>query len=814
MAIETTPEIETKTKSKKSPPRQTRKRKTAVKKTTRKRRAAIATETDEKHEAVEIAAAPPAPAPEAPAGKRRRGIKRVTRRSTPASDPVSPPADVATAPIKQAPVVDEIASETAPAVEASAGSGEGIVEQIGAVSPKPKKRQARRTSSRSTKAKPKSAREAVGEVDGNRNDLEQRTSTTSTAPVVAAATNVADVNKTDRSDTASAERRPGGRGRSRRGGRSRSSRRASGRMAESASSSELPETPTDDEAAAANEPVNAGGPTKGAIAAESRSGSSRRRRSSSSRATKTGDERKTDRAAKGKPQGRQMLINAVSGDECRIAVLFENRLEELFIERRSSVSHVGNIYKGVVTNVEPSIQAAFIDFGLAKHGFLHISDVQPQYFGQREIEPEGVGKKVPRRDRPPIQACFRRGQEVMVQITKEGVGTKGPTLTTYLSIPGRYLVMMPGMARLGVSRKIEDDDERRRMRAILNELTLPKDMGFILRTAGLDRTKRDLQRDLNYLQRLWKTVVSCVRSLSAPAELYRESDLVTRTIRDVLTTDFDRIIVDTQETADHVCEFLRLVMPRTSERIVEIFEGHDPIFHHYHVEDQIEAIHLRQVPLPSGGSIVIDSTEAMVAIDVNSGKFRSVNSEEELAYQTNLEAAEEIARQLRLRDLGGLIVCDFIDMRMDRHQRAIERILRDQLRKHKERARVLRMSKFGLIEMTRQRQGPSIKRGVYADCPHCKGSGLVKSRESMTLHVLRALRTFINREDVTRLEVTVASGVATELQNRKRGALHELEVDTGKSISINGDATYTWDQQDYKAEDRRGRIAKLNIEHS
>ncbi len=508
-----------------------------------------------------------------------------------------------------------------------------------------------------------------------------------------------------------------------------------------------------------------------------------------------------------------MLINASSDDECRIAVLFENRLEELFIERRSSVSHVGNIYKGIVTNVEPSIQAAFIDFGLPKQGFLHISDVQPQYFGQREMEPEGVGKKVPRRDRPPIQACFRRGQEVMVQITKEGVGTKGPTLTTYLSIPGRYLVMMPGMAQLGVSRKIEDDDERRRMRAVLNELTLPKDMGFILRTAGLDRTKRDLQRDLNYLQRLWKTVVSRVRSLSSPAELYRESDLVTRTIRDVLTTDFDKIIVDTQETSDHVCEFLRLVMPRTSERIVEVYEGQDPIFHHYHVEDQIEAIHLRQVPLPSGGSIVIDSTEAMVAIDVNSGKFRSVNSEEELAYHTNLEAAQEIARQLRLRDLGGLIVCDFIDMRMDRHQRAIERVLRDELRKHKERARVLRMSKFGLIEMTRQRQGPSIKRGVYTDCPHCKGSGLVKSRESMTLHVLRALRTFVNREDVTRLEVTVASEVAAELQNRKRSALYELETETGKAIAVYGNPTYTWDQQDYKAEDRRGRIVKLNIDH-
>lgn len=510
--------------------------------------------------------------------------------------------------------------------------------------------------------------------------------------------------------------------------------------------------------------------------------------------------------------GRQMLINAASEDECRIAVMFENRLEELFIERRSSASHVGNIYKGIVVNVEPSIQAVFVDFGLAKHGFLHISDVQPQYFGERNSQVEGVGKKVPRRDRPPIQRCFRRGQEVMVQITKEGVGTKGPTLTTYLSIPGRYLVMMPGMTRLGVSRKIEDDEQRRQMREVLGELKLPKDMGFILRTAGLDRNKRELQRDLNYLDRLWKTVVTRVRTMKAPAELYQESDLVTRTVRDVFTTDVDKVIVDTPETAERVREFLRIAMPRTPDSIVEIYDSPEPIFHHYNVEEQIEAIHSRHVPLPSGGSIVIDSTEALVAIDVNSGKFRAVDDEEELAYLTNLEAAQEIARQLRLRDLGGLIICDFIDMRLDRHKRSIERALRDELKKHKERARILRLSRFGLIEMTRQRQGPSIKRGVYTDCPHCKGSGLVKNPESMTLHVLRNIQTVLHRADVVKLVITVSPDVAYELQNRKRAALHQLEVDTSKSIVIRSDLTYTWDQQDYRVEDGRGRVNRLNLE--
>ncbi len=507
-----------------------------------------------------------------------------------------------------------------------------------------------------------------------------------------------------------------------------------------------------------------------------------------------------------------MLINAASDDECRVAVISENRLEELFLERSSAVSHVGNIYKGVITNVEPSIQAAFVNFGLPKHGFLHISDVQPQYFGGRGGESEGVGMKVPRRNRPPIQECFRRGQEVMVQITKEGVGTKGPTLTTYLSIPGRYLVMMPGMSRLGVSRKIEEDEQRQQMRGVLNQLKLPKDMGFILRTAGMDRTKRDLQRDLNYLQRLWKTVVHQVRQTKAPAELYKESDLVTRTIRDLFSSEFDKIIVDNETTAEHVRTFLRIAMPRTPDKIVEVYEGREPIFHHYNVEHQIEAIHSRKVELPSGGSIVIDSTEAMVAIDVNSGKFRRVTAEEEMAYQTNLEAAKEIAKQLRLRDLGGLIVCDFIDMRMDRHKRIIERTLRDELKKHKERAQILRMSKFGLIEMTRQRQGPPLDRGVYTDCPHCKGSGLVKNRESMTLHVMRIIQTMIHRADVSKLMVTVSQEVAIELLNKKRSALHHLETESGKIILIRSDPAYIWDQQDYKVEDPRGRITRLNVD--
>ncbi|MCH8146666.1 MAG: Rne/Rng family ribonuclease [Planctomycetes bacterium] len=508
-----------------------------------------------------------------------------------------------------------------------------------------------------------------------------------------------------------------------------------------------------------------------------------------------------------------MVINVSTGDECRIAVLIDGRLEELFLERSSTQSHVGNIYKGRITNVEASIQAVFVDFGLPKNGFLHISDVQPQYFPHHTGETEEVGRKIPRHSRPPIQKCFRRGQEVIVQVTKEGVGTKGPTLTTYLSIPGRFLVMMPGMGKHGVSRKIEDDAERREMRDMLTQLKLPADMGFIMRTAGSGRTKRDLQRDLNYLLRLWKTVVTRIKRLAAPAELYQESDLVTRTIRDVYTTDFRRLVVDDAETAKKVREFLQLAMPR-SRHVVDLYTEREPIFHRLGIEDEIDRINMRQVPLPSGGSIVIDSTEAMVAIDVNSGKFRSPESAEETAFLINCEAAEEIARQLRLRDLGGLIVCDFIDMRDERHKRTIERTMRDALKKHKERARILRMSAFGLIEITRQRQGPSLSRNMYDDCPHCRGSGQVKLPESVRLDVMRMVQLAVHQQNVARVIVTVSSPLAFEILNQKRAHLSQIESETEKTIVIRGDDAFAIDRVDCVCEDDRGRSVSLGREGS
>src|SRR5947209_6254740 len=481
---------------------------------------------------------------------------------------------------------------------------------------------------------------------------------------------------------------------------------------------------------------------------------------------------------------KEMLINVSEGEECRIALVEDGKLEELYMERTSSTSHVGNIYKGRVTNVEASIQAAFVDFGLGRNGFLHISDLMPTYFGRKgEDIQESVGRKMARRDRPPIQRCLRRGDEIIVQIIKEGIGTKGPTLSSYLSIPGRILVMMPGMANKGVSRKIEDDEERRRLRQILDSLDPPDDAGFIIRTAGVDRPKTEIQRDLTYLTRLWLNFKKKRDSGPGPMELYTEGDLVTRTVRDVFTPEVDRLIIDSKEVAKRVKEVIKLSNPRTKNK-VELYEEPIPLFHKYGIEKEIEQMYSRHVPLPSGGSLVIDSTEAIVAIDVNSGKFRDHSDAETTAFKTDMEAAEEIPRQLRLRDLGGVIICDFIDLRYERHRRELEEKLHDKFKNDRAKTKVLRMSDFGIIEMTRQRMRPSLKRSIYFDCPHCKGAGLVKTPESMSLDVMRRLAIAAHDQRVAHVDLAVHPEVAFYLQNRKRGRLVNLEHESGKPIVV------------------------------
>jgi ribonuclease E len=499
---------------------------------------------------------------------------------------------------------------------------------------------------------------------------------------------------------------------------------------------------------------------------------------------------------------KELLINVAEGEECRIALLDNGKLDELYMERTSSTSHVGNIYKGRVTNVEPSIQAAFVDFGLGRNGFLHISDLMPTYFGRRgEDISESVGRKMARRDRPPIQRCLRRGDEIIVQIIKEGIGTKGPTLTTYLSIPGRILVMMPGMSKFGISRKIDDEAERKRLRGILDSLKPIDEVGFIIRTAGVGKTKTEIQRDLTYLTRLWQNIEK-KRKEPAPVELYTEGDLVTRTVRDVFTSDVDQLIVDNKEVAKRIKEFFKIAMPRTKNR-VELYEDPLPLFHKYDIEREIEQMYSRHVPLPSGGSLVIDSTEAIVAIDVNSGKFRDHSDAEMTAFKTDMEAADEIPRQLKLRDLGGVIICDFIDLRYERHRRELEKKLHDNFKNDRAKTKVLRMSQFGIIELTRQRMRPSLKRSIYFDCPHCKGAGLVKTPESMSLDVMRRLAIAAHDLKVARVELSVCPDVSFYLLNKKRGALARLEAETKKRIIVKMDPHLGLDEMKLELFDTR-----------
>jgi ribonuclease E len=533
---------------------------------------------------------------------------------------------------------------------------------------------------------------------------------------------------------------------------------------------------------------------------------------------------------------KEMLINVSQPEECRIAIVEDSLLEELYIERASQDNYVGNIYKGRIVNLEPSIQAAFVDFGVGRNGFLHISDVEPQYFRQGGYDPEDValvpqgamqqteanGGDSPRGDRqrkgrragsrprvkPPIQEVFRRGDEVLVQVIKEGIGTKGPTLSTYISIPGRYLVLMPALGRVGVSRKIDDEEERRKLRETLLELNPPRGLGFIVRTAGQGRTKKELSRDMAYLLRLWKVIVRRIRKNSAPFDIYEESDMIIRTIRDIFTSDVDAIYVDEKSAFERAKEFLQLVMPRHVSRL-QLYEGKEPLFHKYRLETEIARIHKREVPLGGGGSIVIDPTEALVAIDVNSGSFRADDSAEETAYQLNISAAREIARQLRLRDLGGVIVNDFIDMRKEKHRRGVERALRDAMKRDRARTKILRTSPFGLIEMTRQRIRPSLKRSVYEDCPCCTGRGIVKTAESMSIEVVRVLMLAAQQPAVQQVSVRVNDEVAAYLNNRKRKEITCIEEQGQMNIQILGSEALYPEHLELDCRDGEGREVLL-----
>jgi ribonuclease E len=498
---------------------------------------------------------------------------------------------------------------------------------------------------------------------------------------------------------------------------------------------------------------------------------------------------------------KTVLVNADSGDECRVAVLVDGELEGFYIERTDSSTLVGNVYKGKVLNVEPAIQAAFVDFGHNRNGFLHVSDIvyalrpKDQNVGQpadRQNVPgdSGGGHSAHGRGkRGAIQHILKKHQEIMVQVTKDAIGDKGPAVTTNISIPGRYLVLMPYLERTGVSRKIEDEEERRKLRDMLSGLKPPEGMGIIARTAGAGHSQRDMRRDLSYLARLWKTVKDRFNREKAPVALYLESDLLIRTIRDVFTDDTNEIIVDTADMVKKAQDFFRNVMPHGAGR-VKLYQETAPIFHHYKIEPMLKEITSRKVPIPQGGSLVFDETEALVAIDVNSGKFTEVANPEETAFRTNIAAAGIAARHLRLRDLGGQIVIDFIDMRDEKKNRELERAFRNALKGDKARIRLGRLSKFGMLEMTRQRMRPGVRKVTYSSCQVCDGMGYIKNVESAALDIVRAVQNALasgDKRGKKLLKVSAPPEVSYALLNHQRRPLSALEDKFAVGIEIVSD---------------------------
>ncbi len=460
-----------------------------------------------------------------------------------------------------------------------------------------------------------------------------------------------------------------------------------------------------------------------------------------------------------------MLINAQHAEECRAVILNNNVIDDYIVEHSSKEQIKGNVYLGVINRVEPSIEAAFVDFGNKKFGFLPFKDVLKESYVH-------TGEK---KAKIRIQDVLMRGQKILVQVAKESRDAKGPSLNNALSIPGRFLVLMQGQGS-AVSRKIEDESERKKLKDIVADFNLPDNLGLIIRTAGVGRNKIELQKDLQMLLKVWEKIQSSLDddSTAAPYLIYQEPDLVVRTVRDHYSSDTSQIIVDSSDAYKALKDFARLVMPR-SRNLVKFYNETRPLFSEYKVEEQIESIYERKVLLPSGGSIVIDIGEAMASIDVNSGKTKGGLDLEETAVTTNLEAAKEIARQLRLRDLGGLVVIDFIDMYQKKNKAAVEKQLKLSCKTDKARINLSRISKFGLLEMSRQRISPPVKEGIFDECNICKGSGHVRSTNSVVLLVFRKIQELIAKGRVKVIGLEISSEIATYLLNSKMDLISDLK---------------------------------------
>src|SRR5574343_585139 len=461
---------------------------------------------------------------------------------------------------------------------------------------------------------------------------------------------------------------------------------------------------------------------------------------------------------------KRMLFNATQAEELRVAIVDGQKLIDLDIESAAKEQRKSNVYKGVITRIEPSLEACFVDYGADRHGFLPFKEISRSYF-QPGVEP-GKAK---------INEALKEGQELIVQVDKDERGNKGAALTTYVSLAGRYLVLMPNNPRGGgVSRRV-DGDERAELREVMDQLEVPHGMSLIARTAAIGRQAEELQWDLNYLLQLWSAIDGAAQQQSGAFLIYLEGSLVIRAIRDYFQPDIGEILIDTDEVYEQARAFMGTVMPGNINR-VKRYRDDVPLFSRFQIEHQIETAFARQVNLPSGGAIVIDHTEALVAVDVNSGRATKGSDIEETALRTNLEAADELARQLRLRDLGGLIVIDFIDMESAKNQREVETRLRDALRFDRARVQMGKISRFGLMELSRQRLRPALAETSYIPCPRCTGTGHIRSTESAALHILRILEEEAMKENTGAVHVQVPVDVATFLLNEKRQDIQAIEL--------------------------------------
>ncbi|CAA0118937.1 ribonuclease E [Zhongshania aliphaticivorans] len=471
---------------------------------------------------------------------------------------------------------------------------------------------------------------------------------------------------------------------------------------------------------------------------------------------------------------KRMLINATQPEELRVALVDGQRLFDLDIENRTRVQKKANVYKGTITRVEPSLEAAFVDFGAERHGFLPLKEISKEYFYRNPSDVSGRAK---------IKDLVKEGTQVIVQVEKEERGNKGAALTTFISLAGRYMVLMPNNPRAGgISRRIEGD-ERSELRDALSSINIPDSMGVIVRTAGVGRSSEELQWDLDYLLHLWSAIKQASEERKAPILILQESNVIIRAIRDYLRDDIDQVLIDAEESYNEAMHFVEQVMPHFKNKI-RLYKDQVPLFNRYQIESQIESAFQREVQLPSGGSIVIDPTEALVSIDINSARATKGGDIEETALQTNLEAADEIARQLRLRDIGGLIVVDFIDMLAAKNQREVENRVRDAMEPDRARIQIGRISRFGLLEMSRQRLRPSLGETSAKVCPRCSGQGTIRDTNSLALSILRLVEEEANKEKSAEIRVVVPVNVASYLLNEKRTAIYDVEQRSGVRVVV------------------------------